>query len=97
VTGSTDRTADEMGNSKKILKRSYQELTTPQDAQEWFEIDPAFMNQWSAQDVANYIKEKTDKERLAKRRKKAEAEDFETDLDDEPDCGGIRDTSRDPR
>jgi hypothetical protein len=53
------------------------------------------MNQWSAQDVANYIKEKTDKERLAKRRKKAEAEDFEKDLDDEPDCGGIRDTSRD--
>jgi hypothetical protein len=97
VTGSTDRTADEMGNSKKILKRSYQELTTPQDAQEWFEIDPAFMNQWSAQDVANYIKEKTDKERLAKRRKKAEAEDFEKDLDDEPDSGGIRDTSRNPR
>ena len=104
VTGSTDRTAEEMGNSKKILKRSYQELTTPQDAQEWFEIDPAYLSRWSAEQVANYIKGKAEGLRLAKRLMKEQAEKEEAEehpddlpLDDEPDCGGIRDTSRDPR
>jgi integrase len=40
LTGSTDRTAEEMGNSKTILKRTYQELTTEAEAKEWFATDP---------------------------------------------------------
>jgi hypothetical protein len=83
-----------MGNSKKILKRSYQELTTPQDAQEWFEIDPAYVSRWSAEQVANYIKGKAEGLRLAKRLKKEQAEKEEAEedypddlpLDDEPDA-----------
>ena len=35
------KTALEMGNSPTILLRDYRELTTPRDAQLWFEIDPA--------------------------------------------------------
>ena len=94
ITGSTDRTAEEMGNSKTILKRAYQELTTPADAEEWFSTDPAYMNKWSAQHVANYIKSKAEGVRLTKRLKKEqeakeEAEEVYPDdlpLDDEPDA-----------
>ena len=106
VTGSTDRTAEEMGNSKKILKRAYQELTTLADAEEWFATDPAYMNRWSAENVANFIKGKAEGMRLTKKIMKALAEKEEAEemdhpddlpLVDEPDCGGIRDTSRDAK
>ena len=105
ITGSTDRTAEEMGNSKTILKRAYQELTTPQDAEEWFSTDPAYLNKWSAQDVANFIKGKAEGMRLTKRLKKEQEEKEEAEEDypddlpiaDQPDCGGIRDISREPR
>jgi integrase len=94
VTGSTDRTAEEMGNSKTILKRAYQELTTLADATEWFATDPAYVNKgWSAEHVANFIKGKAEGLRLTKRLKKEQAEKEEAEehpddlpLDDEPDA-----------
>lgn len=95
ITGSTDRTAEEMGNSKKILKRAYQELTTLADAKEWFETDPAYMNKYSAQEVANYIKGKAEGMRLTKKALKAlaEKEEAEEDYpDDTPDGHTLPDT-----
>jgi len=93
VTGSTDRTAEEMGNSKTILKRAYQELTTLADAEEWFATDPAYMNRWSADFIVNFIKGKAEGIRLTKRLKKEQAEKEEAEehpddlpLDDEPDA-----------
>lgn len=86
ITGSTDRTAEEMGNSKKILKRAYQELTTLADAKEWFSTDPAFYNKQGSWSVGNFIKGKAYGESLAKKMLKAaeakrEAEEKEADED----------------
>jgi integrase len=72
VTGSTDRTAEEMGNSKTILKRSYQELTTPADAEEWFATDPAYYSKAGSWSVRNFIKGKAYGTAIAKKMRKEE-------------------------
>jgi hypothetical protein len=82
LTGSTDRTAEEMGNSKTILKRTYQELTTEAEAKEWFATDPDFVSHFTPQQILRYIEEKTTKEKLARKAKKTieEGDEYEQPL-----------------
>ena len=85
VTGSTDRTAEEMGNSKTILKRAYQELTTEAEAKEWFATDPHYVSHYTAQEILRYIEGKAVGEKLTRKSKKAqEAEEEEGYYEDEP-------------
>jgi integrase len=85
VTGSTDRTAEEMGNSKTILKRAYQELTTEAEAKEWFATDPGYISHFSAQEILRYIEGKAVGMKLARKAKKAkEAVEEEEGHDYEP-------------
>ena len=89
ITGSTDRTAEEMGNSKKILKRAYQELTTPADAKEWFETDPDYTKKQGVFLLQHMIKGKAEGMRLTKRlikEQEAKEEADEDYTDDEPDA-----------
>jgi integrase len=85
VTGSTDRTAEEMGNSKTILKRAYQELTTEAEAKEWFATDPDFISHFTPQQILRYIDERATKEKLARKAKKAveEGDEYEQPLTEE--------------
>ena len=85
VTGSTDRTAEEMGNSKTILKRAYQELTTEAEAKEWFATDPHYVAGYTTQQILRYIEGKAVGEKLTRKSKKAqEAEEEEGYYEDEP-------------
>jgi integrase len=85
LTGSTDRTAEEMGNSKTILKRTYQELTTEAEAKEWFATDPGYISHFSAQEILRYIEGKAVGMKLARKAKKAkEAVEEEEGHDYEP-------------
>ena len=85
VTGSTDRTAEEMGNSKTILKRAYQELTTEAEAKEWFATDPHYVAGYTTQQILRYIEGKAVGEKLTRKIKKAqEAEEEEGYYEDEP-------------
>ena len=77
ATGSTDRTAEEMGNSKTILKRAYQELTTEEDAKEWFDTDPHHVSHFTAQEILEYIKRKADGMKLARKLKKTQEADVD--------------------
>ena len=77
ATGSTDRTAEEMGNSKTILKRAYQELTTEADAKEWFATDPQHVSHFTAQEILEYVKGKAVGMKLASKLKKAQEADEE--------------------
>ena len=85
ATGSTDRTAEEMGNSKTILKRAYQELTTEADAKAWFTTDPHYVAGYTTQQILRYIEGKAVGEKLTRKLKKAqEAEEEEGYYEDEP-------------
>lgn len=83
LTGSTDRTAEEMGNSKTILKRTYQELTTEAEAKEWFATDPDYISNWSPDHILLYIRRKATEAKLARKAKK-EAVENEEAYDAEP-------------
>ena len=83
LTGSTDRTAEEMGNSKTILKRTYQELTTEAEAKEWFATDPDYISHWSPDHILLYIRRKATEAKLARKAKK-EAVENEEAYDAEP-------------
>lgn len=83
LTGSTDRTAEEMGNSKTILKRTYQELTTEAEAKEWFATDPDYISNWSPDHILLYIRHKATEAKLARKAKK-EAVENEEAYDAEP-------------
>ncbi len=85
LTGSTDRTAEEMGNSKTILKRTYQELTTEAEAKEWFATDPDYISRFSSQEILRYIEGKAVGMKLARKAKKVkEAVEEEERHDYEP-------------
>jgi DNA-binding transcriptional regulator YhcF (GntR family) len=77
VLGSTEKTAEEMGNSKTILKRAYQELTTEADAKEWFATDPHHVSHFTAQQILRYMEEKAVEMKLARKLKKAKEDDEE--------------------
>jgi integrase len=85
LTGSTDRTAEEMGNSKTILKRTYQELTTEAEAKEWFATDPGQISDLNPEDIAEYNKGKAVAMKLARKAKKAveEGEDYDAPVTEE--------------
>jgi integrase len=85
LTGNTERTAEEMGNSKTILKRTYQELTTEAEAKEWFATDPDFVSHFTPQQILRYIEEKATKEKLARKAKKTveEGDEYEQPLTEE--------------
>lgn len=85
VTGSTDRTAEEMGNSKTILKRAYQELTTESDAKEWFETDPAYVSGYQPEHIMRYIEGKEIGAKLARKAMKSEeaVEDYDDPMTEE--------------
>lgn len=85
TTGSTDRTAEEMGNSKTILKRAYQELTTEAEAKEWFATDPDYISRFSAQEILRYIEGKAVGMKLARKAKKAQEAVEEEGYDDPSD------------
>ncbi len=70
LTGSTDRTAEEMGNSKTILKRTYQELTTEAEAKEWFATDPKEYPYGSTAFVSAFIQGKARGMKLTRNRMK---------------------------
>jgi integrase len=40
AVGSVDRTAQEAGNSPKIIFQHYRELVTPEDGATWFAVEP---------------------------------------------------------
>lgn len=84
LTGSTDRTAEEMGNSKRILKRTYQELTTEAEAKEWFATDPAQISMYEPEDILTYIEDKARGMKLARKWKKAREAVEEEDYYDDP-------------
>lgn len=84
VTGSTDRTAEEMGNSKTILKRTYQELTTEAEAKDWFSVDPDYTSKWQPEYILAYIEGKARGEKLARKAKKAREAVEEEDYYDDP-------------
>ena len=84
LTGSTDRTAEEMGNSKTILKRTYQELTTEAEAKEWFATDPHYFSHYTAQEILRYIEGKAVGEKLTRKIKKAQVAEEEGNYNDEP-------------
>lgn len=86
LTGSTDRTAEEMGNSKTILKRTYQELTTVAEAKEWFATDPDYISRFSSQEILRYIEGKAVGMKFARKAKKAKeaVEEEEEGHDYEP-------------
>jgi integrase len=84
VLGSTEKTAEEMGNSKTILKRAYQELTTEADAKEWFATDPHHVSHFTAQQILRYMEEKAVEMKLARKLKKAQEDNEEGGYHDDP-------------
>jgi hypothetical protein len=71
-----------MGNSKTILKRTYQELTTEAEAKEWFATDPDYISRFSAQEILRYIEGKAVGMKLARKAKKAKEAVEEEEGDD---------------
>jgi hypothetical protein len=73
-----------MGNSKTILKRAYQELTTEADAKEWFATDPHHVSHFTAQQILRYMEEKAVEMKLARKLKKAQEDNEEGGYHDDP-------------
>jgi hypothetical protein len=73
-----------MGNSKTILKRAYQELTTEAEAKEWFATDPDYIAKYDPEAILAFIKGKAVGEKLARKAKKAKEAVEEEGYDDDP-------------